>query len=283
MINKNGEELLLSLKQIISYTLCLTGTAWRWDNETIPFLDYENDSDERWVKPDFRYTMGEAIKHRVCRPIQFIPIDGDAEYQVDDKEYKIRISKAEDENLSKVFATIYSINSKWLKKVINLVYQKIEEFRKQGDLDAGALFVVPPGYTNDDNDERRIYQIADLIKKETGEIPVVVTSDDDESQRKIKDFKKGKEKFIVSVRMISEGSNIPRLRVGAYATNTTSSLFFSQYAGRFNRFESDLPDNQEHRVSSFTTPTISDFFFKISVSKNPQSPPECITRLTVSG
>ena len=42
--------------------------------------------------------------------------------------------------------------------------------------------------------------------------------------------------WIVAVRMVSEGVDIPRLRVGVYATNTITDLFFRQAVGRLVRW-----------------------------------------------
>src|SRR5205085_12349038 len=43
------------------------------------------------------------------------------------------------------------------------------------------------------------------------------------------------DRWMVAVRMVSEGVDIPRLAVGVYATTTTTPLFFAQAVGRFVR------------------------------------------------
>ena len=49
-------------------------------------------------------------------------------------------------------------------------------------------------------------------------------------------FAAGPTPWLVAVRMVSEGVDIPRLRVGVYATTTTTELFFRQAVGRFVRW-----------------------------------------------
>src|SRR5207253_107685 len=65
----------------------------------------------------------------------------------------------------------------------------------------------------------------------------VVTSDDPAASERIASFAAGTSDWLVAVRMVSEGVDIPRLRVGVYATTTTTELFFRQAVGRFVRWE----------------------------------------------
>ena len=51
----------------------------------------------------------------------------------------------------------------------------------------------------------------------------------------------GTEPWLVAVRMVSEGVDIPRLRVGVYATTTATELFFRQAVGRLVRWTRGVP------------------------------------------
>src|SRR5699024_12797747 len=48
-------------------------------------------------------------------------------------------------------------------------------------------------------------------------------------------FNEGTQRWMVAVRMVSEGVDVPRLSVGVYATATATPLFFAQAVGRFVR------------------------------------------------
>ncbi|MBD4207835.1 ATP-dependent helicase, partial [Xanthomonas citri pv. citri] len=69
----------------------------------------------------------------------------------------------------------------------------------------------------------------------TGSKPTVVLSDDLGASSRIEDFAKSDERWMVAVRMVSEGVDVPRLCVGVYATSTSTPLFFAQAVGRFVR------------------------------------------------
>jgi superfamily II DNA/RNA helicase len=60
-------------------------------------------------------------------------------------------------------------------------------------------------------------------------------SDDDTASDRIEAFTAGTQRWMVAVRMVSEGVDIPRLAVGVYATSASTPLFFAQAIGRFVR------------------------------------------------
>jgi superfamily II DNA or RNA helicase len=82
---------------------------------------------------------------------------------------------------------------------------------------------------------------AQLIEDLTGTRPPVVVSDPKSdpggklAKKAIDRFRASKDRWIVAVKMISEGVDIPRLAVGVYASKTQTPLFFRQVVGRFVR------------------------------------------------
>jgi hypothetical protein len=93
--------------------------------------------------------------------------------------------------------------------------------------DAGGLVIAS------DQDSARAY--AALLRQVTGERPVLVLSDEKAASKRIAAFSDGDDRWMVAVRMVSEGVDVPRLAVGVYATTTTTPLFFAQAVGRFVR------------------------------------------------
>jgi superfamily II DNA or RNA helicase len=71
-----------------------------------------------------------------------------------------------------------------------------------------------------------------------------VTSDDPDASDRIAAFAAGRDAWLVAVRMVSEGVDIPRLRVGVYATTVTTDLFFRQAVGRFVRWVPGVRDQR---------------------------------------
>jgi hypothetical protein len=64
---------------------------------------------------------------------------------------------------------------------------------------------------------------------------VLVLSDDRGASARIAQFAESGDRWLVAVRMVSEGVDVPRLAVGVYATSASTPLFFAQAVGRFVR------------------------------------------------
>jgi superfamily II DNA or RNA helicase len=84
-----------------------------------------------------------------------------------------------------------------------------------------------------DHSTARAY--ARILQAVSGEEPAVVLSDDPGASARIQEFADSRQRWMVAVRMVSEGVDIPRLSVGVYATSTSTPLFFAQAVGRFVR------------------------------------------------
>ncbi len=93
--------------------------------------------------------------------------------------------------------------------------------------DAGGLVIAT------DQESARAY--AQVLAQVTGEKPTVVLSDEKAASKKIAAFTESESRWMVAVRMVSEGVDVPRLAVGVYATTTSTPLFFAQAVGRFVR------------------------------------------------
>ena len=52
--------------------------------------------------------------------------------------------------------------------------------------------------------------------------PTVVLSDDAGASKRIDEFSASDERWMVAVRMVSEGVDVPRLAVGVYATSVST-------------------------------------------------------------
>jgi superfamily II DNA or RNA helicase len=114
----------------------------------------------------------------------------------------------------------------WIKQVIAAADRRLTEVRR-GVPDAGGLVIAT------DHETARAY--AKMIRAVAGAGATVVLSDDPAASRKIKQFSASEDRWMVAVRMVSEGVDIPRLAVGVYATSTSTPLFFAQAIGRFVR------------------------------------------------
>lgn len=122
-----------------------------------------------------------------------------------------------------------AITSKdWLGSVIEAAEKRLQEIR-QTDPAAGGLITA--------KDIHHARLVAQVVKSVTGTAPAIALSDNSKADEVISDFAESKESWLVAVRMVSEGVDIPRLRVGVYATNILTGLFFRQVVGRLVRTE----------------------------------------------
>lgn len=214
--------------------LSLSGTPFRSDTRAIPFIRYRLEEAEA----DYEYGYGEALADgRVVRPVYFPRVDGHLEWTAPDGSINAATFADDlDRDLgSQRLRTALSVDGEWLPEVLSQADARLRELRDRQP-DAGGLVIAT------DQDHAR--GIARILRNRTGSSAVVVTSDDKTASKRIAEFAAGDAPWIVAVRMVSEGVDIPRLRVGVFATTTTTELFFRQAVGRLVRWTSSLGRSQ---------------------------------------
>jgi superfamily II DNA or RNA helicase len=211
--------------------LALSGTPFRSDTRAIPFVRYVGDE----AVPDFEYGYADALADgRVVRPVYFPRINGFMEWIAPDGSAQ---AAAFDDALDRArtaqrLRTALSLEGEWLATVLLQANERLAALRRQQP-DAGGLVIAA--------DQEHAQGIADLLRYRCGVRAAVAVSDDPLSSTRIARFAAGTDPWIVAVRMVSEGVDIPRLRVGVYATTTTTELFFRQAVGRFVRWTRGVP------------------------------------------
>ena len=207
--------------------LSLSGTPFRSDTRSIPFVRYHNNE----VVPDIEYGYGDALDDgRVARPVFFPRFGGDMEWMAPDGA---QLAASFEDPLARTQANqrlraALSLDGDWLPTVIGHGQQELLKIRNRHP-EAGGLVIAM--------DQAHAWAIADLLRRRFRVNPTVAVSEDPDASDKIARFAAGDAPWIVAVRMVSEGVDIPRLRVGVYATTTTTELFFRQAVGRIVRFQ----------------------------------------------
>ena len=214
--------------------LAISGTPFRSDTSAIPFVPYEMDE----AVPDYEYGYGEAlVDGRVVRPVYFPRTGGQMEWSAPDGAL---LSASFDDALdqarsSQRLRTALSLEGEWLPTVLREGVDRLTRIREVHP-EAGGLVIAI------DQDHAR--GIAAILRTRFGQHATVVLSDDPDSSAHIERFAAGTDPWLVAVRMVSEGVDIPRLRVGIYATTTTTELFFRQAVGRFVRWTPGVKDQK---------------------------------------
>ncbi|MFP8963866.1 DEAD/DEAH box helicase [Streptomyces nanhaiensis] len=209
--------------------LALTGTPFRSDTNPIPFVTYAEDGEGiRRSVADYTYGYGKALSDGVVRPVIFLSYSGNMRWRSkagDELEARLGEPMTKDA-ISQAWRTALDPRGDWMPSVLRAADTRLTEVRKAIP-DAGGLVIAA------DQDSARAY--AKLIREITGGAATVVLSDDAGASKRIEEFSQSDDRWMVAVRMVSEGVDVPRLAVGVYATTISTPLFFAQAVGRFVR------------------------------------------------
>ncbi|MGY6556004.1 MULTISPECIES: DEAD/DEAH box helicase [Actinomycetaceae] len=209
--------------------LALTGTPFRSDTSPIPFVRYVEDADGiRRSHADYSYGYGDALRDMVVRPVLFMSYSGQMSWRTSTgDEMSARLGEPLTKDMMKqAWRTALDPKGEWIPAVLRAADLRLAEVRRQIP-DAGGL-VIASNQTQARAYARHLYEI-------TGKKATIVLSDDADASDRIDAFRESDDRWMVAVRMVSEGVDVPRLSVGVYATNTSTPLFFAQAVGRFVR------------------------------------------------
>ncbi|MCR6706283.1 MAG: DEAD/DEAH box helicase [Cellulomonas sp.] len=209
--------------------LALTGTPFRSDTAAIPFVQYERDQQGiRRSVADYSYGYGDALRDHVVRPVIFLSYSGSMRWRTKTgDEISARLGEALTKDMTaQAWRTALDPGGEWIPAVLAGADRRLTEVRRTVP-DAGAMIIAT------DQTDARGY--AGHLARLTGESPTVVLSDEPGASDRIDEFARGDSRWLVAVRMVSEGVDVPRLAVGVYATSTATPLFFAQAVGRFVR------------------------------------------------
>lgn len=226
--NRSWGSALMEAAEPATFRIALTGTPWRSDSKSpIPFVRYGSDGK---VVVDYAYEYGAAVADEVCRRVAIESYDCETVRWVDFG----KVSEAslgdelDDEDVSAVMETIYAPSNQWISVLLSEADKSLSRIRQDGAPDAGGVVIA--------STQEHAKAYGHILRMITGEDPVVVISEDGKAAKDaITAFDNSTNRWIVSVNMISEGVDIPRLAVGVYASRTQTPLFFRQVIGRIVR------------------------------------------------
>src|SRR6266536_3407765 len=210
--------------------LALTGTPFRSDDNPIPFVQYERGSDGlARSKAATIYGYSDALHDGVVRPVIFLAYSGETRWRTSaGDELAARLGEPMTQDLiAQAWRTALDPSGDWMPQVLRAADARLTVLRDGGMSDAAGLVIA--------SDQQAARAYAKLIGEITADKAVVVLSDDAGASSRIAAFAGSKQRWLVAVRMVSEGVDIPRLAVGVYATSASTPLFFAQAIGRFVR------------------------------------------------
>jgi superfamily II DNA or RNA helicase len=208
-----------------SHRVALSGTPFRSDGTAIPFVRY----DRGLSSADFAYDYAAALRDGVCRALVFALHGGEAEWIARDgmvMSATFDTALQDKRHHSERLRTMLT-QDEWIGDVLMRAHLRLMSVRAEGHRDAAGLVAAM------NQDHARA--IAALMERRLGVTPAIVVSDLADASERIAAFAHSTDPWIVAVHMVSEGVDIPRLRVGVYASNVVTELYFRQFCGRFVR------------------------------------------------
>lgn len=210
--------------------LALTGTPFRSDDSPIPFVTYEDEPGGlKRSKADHSYGYSDALRDGVVRPVVFMAYSGQASWRTSaGEEFTARLGEPlSAEHTARAWRTALDPHGDWIPAVLGAAHKRLLQKRASGIGDAGGLVIA--------TDQSTARDYAELLTEITGNPVTLVLSDDPGSSDRIEAFANSQDEWMVAVRMVSEGVDVPRLAVGVYATSASTPLYFAQAIGRFVR------------------------------------------------
>lgn len=226
--NTWGEAIFTQIHDRACYTLSLSGTPWRSDDLPVVFANYVR-PDGR-LKPDFVYSLREAIEDGVCRIPQIVVIDNNG----------IEVRRAEKgEHPPAVYGGIQQLfdeeelpyqalleNEQLLSHVLERSVEQLKHVQRTSPQAAGLIIA-----SNVEHARTIHYRLVN----DYAQSATLVTHKTANAAEQLLMFNMSNENWIVSVGMVSEGTNIPRLQVCCHLSRVKTELHFRQVLGRILR------------------------------------------------
>lgn len=211
------------------HRLSITGTPFRSDNAQIPNVRYEPDGEGGLQSAaDYTYGYREALADHVVRPVVFAAYSGTSTWRNSAGEVRsgllgsVSLSRADEEMAWK---TALDPDGEWIPHVFGALANRIEDLRASTIPDAAGMVLA--------SNQQVARQYADVWESVAGYRPLLIVSDDPDASDNITRLRDDSSiKAAISVRMVSEGVDVPRVAAMVVATTASTPLFFAQAIGR---------------------------------------------------
>ncbi|MEZ8110544.1 DEAD/DEAH box helicase [Vibrio splendidus] len=248
--NSWGLEIVSKIQGFARYTLALSGTPWRSDRLPIVMAEYSDP--EGKVVCDYQYGLQQAVEDEVCRRPKIVLIDNEhlSIKAGSDNQHFVSILDCLKQSDVSYQSVIH--NEDAMNYILNSGCQKLAQIRQESP-SAGGLVVASSIKHAKDIQKRLVEQF--------NQSACIVTYHHDNPLHEIESFRHSTVQWIVSVGMISEGTDIPRLQVCCHMSSVKTELYFRQVLGRILRIN-DSP-NQEAWLYTFAEESLIGFAERI--------------------
>lgn len=250
--NSWGRTILDRIQGNASYTIALSGTPWRTDDTPIALARYTEPDGK--LHCDYEYGLRQAVADGVCRAPKIV--------LTDNREIRLKSSEIGLKTYSSIRETIkhghisyhdFLFRDEVIDHTLLEASEKLTEIRHRIP-NAGGLVVA----ANVAHAEHIATRLAAL-----GERSVVVSCRKPDAHEIINRFRASKDSWIISVGMISEGTDIPRLQVCCHLSRIRTELHFRQVLGRILRRQAGEPTEIGGWLYVLAEPTLTEFARRI--------------------
>mgnify|MGYP001163549464 FL=1 len=245
-----GQQVLTKIQGLATFTLALSGTPWRSDSLPIVMGEYSDPDGQLLV--DYQYTLKQAIADGVCRTPKIVLVDNE-HLSVSSSE-KVESFSSILEMLKQTKASYQSVihNQEAMEYLLGLGCEQLEKVRLRSP-NAGGLIVAAS--------VQHAQTIKEILSQKFGQTVSIVTYRHEEPLAEIERYRQSDAQWIVSVGMISEGTDIPRLQVCCHMSSVKTELYFRQVLGRILRVNNTI--NQQAWLFTFAEQSLIEFSERI--------------------
>lgn len=245
-----GQQVLTKIQGLAKYTLALSGTPWRSDSLPIVLGEYSDPDGILLV--DYQYTLKQAIADKVCRAPKIVLVDNEHLTVTNDEKMESFSSILEMIKQTKTSYQSIIHNEDAMEYLLGLGCKKLAEIRARTPA-AGGLVVAAS--------VQHAQSIKKVLSEKYAQSVSIVTYRHDEPLAEIERYRQSDTQWIVSVGMISEGTDIPRLQVCCHMSSVKTELYFRQVLGRILRVNG--PTNQQAWLFTFAEPSLIEYAERI--------------------
>lgn len=241
-----GQQVLTKIQGLATFTLALSGTPWRSDSLPIVMGEYSDPDGQLLV--DYQYTLKQAIADGVCRRPKIVLVDNE-DLSVSSRE-KVESFSSILEMLKQTKSSYQSVihNQEAMEYLLGLGCERLEKVRIRSP-NAGGLIVAAS--------VQHAQTIKEILSQKFGQTVSIVTYRHEEPLAEIERYRQSDAQWIVSVGMISEGTDIPRLQVCCHMSSVKTELYFRQVLGRILRVNNTI--NQQAWLFTFAEQSLIEF------------------------
>lgn len=224
-----GQQVLTKVQELATYTLAMSGTPWRSDSLPIVMAEYNTPDGQLLV--DYQYTLKKAIADNVCRSPKIVLVDNEHLSVTSDEKVESFSSILEMLKQTKTSYQSVIHNQEAMEYLLDLGCKKLAEIRHHSP-NAGGLVVASSVY--------HAQTIKKILSEKYSQTVSIVTYRHEEPLDEIERYRRDNTQWIVSVGMISEGTDIPRLQVCCHMSSVKTELYFRQVLGRILRVNDSM-------------------------------------------